>query len=294
MSMRMLGPLGGQRPATSPDPELNLDDPETNFMAMLKIRGDLSSKDFIFAFPGEAWAMIPQERNYRVFKTFGIGAGRIEEVPEGWRIYNREVLYYMDPDTGEILNEWVNPFLGGRKVEVMHIANDPVNGVFTREGHPVLSPPYPYIAYGDDIVFLWDFYIFRPADMSRAEYPRYSSGDMDQHAELWGIHGRKSDVLNPDITSGACVMSWSRVASWLPFMEMGNSPGSMVFHSQAVKLLGGVQELPRYVLDYTEKHFPKYLTAPTEWNGPEMKSSAGEFKKMIGRVMVARPSKIDS
>ena len=264
-----------------PDPELDLDDPETNFMAMLKIRGDLAEKDFFFAFPGEMWASIPQEGYTRCFKTFGIGAGRIEEVDEGWRIYNREVLYYMDPDTGEILQEWSNPFLGGKKVEVFHVANDPVNGVFTRTGSPVLSPPYPYVAYGDDIVFQWDFYIFRPAHMSREEYPLYSSGDMDQHCELWGIQGRKSDVLNPDITSGQCTLSWSRVAQWIPFMEMGNSPGYMTNQSHCVKLLGGPSELPRYILDYTEKHYPKYLEAPTEWNGPQMTSQYEEFKSHI-------------
>ena len=48
-----------------------------------------------------------------------------------------------------------------------------------------------------------------------------------------------------------------------------------------MKLRGGASELPRYILDYTEKHYPKYLEAPTEWNGPEMKSQAGEFKKVI-------------
>lgn len=264
-----------------PDPDLDLDDPDVNFNAMLKIRGDIAEKDFIFAFPGEAWAMIPQEGNYRCFKTFGIGAGRIEKDGEDWRIYNREIVYYLDPDTGEILEEWNNPFLGGRKVEVFHIANDPVNGVFKRQGSWVLSPPYPYVAYGDSIVFQWDFYIYRPADMKRADYPLYSTGDMDQHAELWGIQGRKSDVLNPDITSGQCTLSWSRVAGWIPFMEMGNSAGEMIFHSQCVKLLGGVTELPRYILDHTEKHYPKYLTAPTEWNGPQMTSSYEEFRQHI-------------
>jgi hypothetical protein len=64
-------------------------------------------------------------------------------------------------------------------------------------------------------------------------------------------------------------------------MEMGNSQGHMVFHSHCVKLLGGVTELPRYILDYTEKHYPKYLTAPTEWNGPQMTSSYDEFRKYI-------------
>ena len=263
------------------DPRLDLDDPETNYMAMLKMRADLAEKDCLFAFPGEAWVMVPQEKNHRCFKTFGIGASRIEEVEEGWRIYSREVLYYMDPDTGEILETWNNPFLGGREVEVHHIANDPVNGVFARQGSPILSPPYPYVSHGDDVVFQWNFFIYKPAPLTRAEYPLYSSGDIDMHAELWGLKGRKSELLDPSITSASCVMSWSRVADWLPFMEMGRSPGKMVFHSHSMKLMNGLDDLPRYVLDYTEKNYPKYLEAPKEWLGPVMTSSAGEFKKKI-------------
>jgi hypothetical protein len=263
------------------DPRLDLDDPETNFRAMLKLRADLAGKDCLFAFPGQAWAMVPQERNYRCFKTFGIGASRIEEVKEGWRIYSREVLYYLDPDTGAILETWKNPFLGGREVEVMHIANDPVNGVFARQGNPVLAPPYPYVSAGDNVVFQWNFFIFKPAELTRSEYPLYSSGDKDQHAELWGIQGRKSEILDPKITSASSVTSWSRVAGWLPFMEMGTSPGTMVFHSHSMKLMNGVDDIPRYILDYTEKNYAKYLEAPKEWLGPVMTSSFGEFKKKI-------------
>ncbi len=263
------------------DTELDLENPETNFLAMLKLRADLSGADCISAFPGEAWAMVDQESNHRCFKTFGIGASRIEEVAEGWRIYSREVLYYLDPETGEILETWKNPWLGNREVEVFHIANDPVNGVFSRQGHPVLSPPYPYVAYGDDVVFQWNFFIFKPAELTRSEYPLYSSGDKDQHAELWGIKGRKSEILDPNISSASCVMSWTRVADWLPWMEMGNNPGTMAFHSHSMKLMGGVGDLPRYILDYTEKNYPQYLEAPKEWQGPIMTSSAGNFKKHI-------------
>ncbi len=272
------------------DPRLDLDDPGTNFRAMLKLRADLAGRDCLFAFPGVAWAMVPQEKNQLCFRTFGIGASRIEEVPEGWRIYSREVLYYLDPQSGEILESWKNPFLGGREVEVVHIANDPVNGVFSLKGHPVLSPPYPYVSAGDDVVFQWNFFIFRPAELTRSEYPLYSSGDKDQHAELWGIKGRKSEILDAAITSASCVMSWSRVCGWLPFMEMGASPGTMVFHSHSMKLMNGVDDIPRYILDYTEKHHAKYLEAPKEWAGPVMTSSYGEFKKRIdARRAVEKP-----
>jgi hypothetical protein len=64
-------------------------------------------------------------------------------------------------------------------------------------------------------------------------------------------------------------------------MEMGASPGNMVFHSHSMKLMNGVDDLPRYILDYTAKHFPKYLEAPKEWAGQVMTSSSGEFRKRI-------------
>ena len=227
--------------------------------------------------------MVPQEQNYKCFRTFGFGAGRYEKVDDGYRIYSREVLYYLDPNTGEILEDWSNPFLGGRTVKVAHIQNDPVNGVFSLTAPGPLAPPYAYVSCGDMVAFQWNFFIQHPAAMNRKDYPLYSSGDIDQHAELWGMIGSKTDILNPDTTSAYCTMSWSRVADWLPFMEMGNAPGKMIFHSHSMKLMDGPEELPRSILDYIEKHNSEYLTAPTEWNGPQMTSSAQVFKEMIDK-----------
>jgi hypothetical protein len=55
----------------------------------------------------------------------------------------------------------------------------------------------------------------------------------------------------------------------------------MVFHSHSMKLMDGPEELPRSILDYVEKNHSQYLTAPTEWNGPQMTSSAQVFKTMV-------------
>ncbi|MEJ2139659.1 MAG: DUF1838 family protein [Gammaproteobacteria bacterium] len=284
MTLRVLQSSGL---TTDRDPELDLDDPETNFNALLKLRGDLSGDDFFFAFPGQAWAMIPQQQNYKCFRTFGFGSGRFDKVDGDYRILSREVLYYLDPETGEILNEWSNPFLNDRKVEVVHIQNDPVNGVFSLNGRGPLAPPYPYVSCGDMVAFQWNFFIQHPNVLTREEYPKYSAGNIDQHAELWGLIGSKKDILNPDTTSAYCTMSWSRVADWLPFMEMGDAPGKMVFHSHSLKLMDGPKELPRAILDYTEKHHSEYLTAPTEWNGPQMTSSAQVFKDIVDKRRAA-------
>ena len=280
--------FGSRSEAAEGDKDWDMDDPATNFLTLLKFRADTSGADVIAAFPGEAWAMVPDEGNYRLFKTFGIGASHIEEVPEGWRIYHREVLYYMDPDTGEILGkEWKNPLLG-RNVEVFHIANDPVNGVFRPEGKGVLSAPYPYVANGDDIIFQWNFFIFHDNEMPRKDYPLYSQGRYQQHAELWGVQGRKSQAMNPDITSASSTTSWCRVGQWLPWMEMGNRPGIMVYHSHTYKLMGGATDLPRKILDYTEKNYPEYLESPKEWKDrTHNQSSYSVFKKTVDQRRAA-------
>lgn len=263
------------------DGDWDLDDPAINLLTLLKFRADTSGADVISAFPGVAWAMVPNVGNFPLFKTFGIGASHIEEVPEGWRIYHREVLYYMDYNTGEILSEWQNPFLD-RKVEVFHIANDPVNGVFRREGEGVLAAPYPYVAFGDEIIFQWSFFIYHKNEMPPKEYPLYSAGDYQQHAELWGIQGHKSDAMNPDITTAPSTTSWSRIGQFLPWMEMGNRPGNIVYHSHTYKLMGGAQELPRNILDHTEKNYAKYLESPKEWKDrTHNQSSYSVFKSVI-------------
>ena len=69
---RMRGAIG-----TAVGDDLDLNDPQQNLMAMLKIRGDISGEDFCFGFPGEAWAMVPGEGNFKMFKTFGVGAGHL-------------------------------------------------------------------------------------------------------------------------------------------------------------------------------------------------------------------------
>ncbi len=261
----------------------DLEDPATNLTTLLKFRADLSGADVVSAFPGEAWAMIPDEGNYRLFKTFGIGASHIEERPEGWRVYHREVLYYLDPDTGEILKDWYNPFID-RKVDVVQIANDPVNGTFLREGEGTLAAPYPYVAYGDDIIFQWNFYIFHENEMPRKDYPLYAQGHYQQHAELWGVQGRKSEAMDPNVTSASSTTSWTRIGQWLPWLEMGNRPGIIAYHSHTYKLRGGVGDIPKDILKYTEKNYPEYLESPKEWVEPRNnQSSYSEFKKMIDK-----------
>jgi hypothetical protein len=259
---------------------LNLDDPEDNLKALIKLQADLSGADAMGGFPGEVWGWVPGEGNRLLFKSYGIGASHVERVDNGWRFYHREIMYYLDPQSGEILTDWVNPYTG-KRVEVMHIINDPVNRFYSLSGGR-FSAPFPYTVHDDDLVFRISVFSFRDSVMPRAEYPLHSANNKYQAAELWTMNGRLSEVNNPDVTSASCVTSWARVGQWLPFMEMGNRPGIMVYHSDSYKLLRGAAEIPAYIRNYTEKHHPQYLESPKIWQGlEENESQLTESKKEI-------------
>jgi Protein of unknown function (DUF1838) len=259
---------------------LDLDAPEDNLKALIKLQADLSGADVISGFPGEVWGWVPGEGNTLLFRSYGIGASHVERVDNGWRFYHREVLYYLDPQSGEILKTWFNPQTGQR-VEVMHILNDPVHRFYAISGGP-FAAPFPYIIHDDDLMFRISVFSFRDSPLTRAEYPVHAAHDKYQAAELWTMNGRISEVMNPDVTSASCVTAWARIGQWLPFMEMGNRPGIMVYHSTSYKLLGGIAELPPAIRAHTEKNHPEYLESPREWQDLSLnQSQMTESKKAI-------------
>jgi hypothetical protein len=247
---------------------LDLSKPEDNLTALLKLQADLSGEQVVGGFKGYAWAWIPDEGNHKIFGTYGIGCSRLvwDEENQQYNFHHREVLYYTDPVTGDVLDTWHNP-ITDRKVEVLHILNDPVNRIYSQKPGP-FAPPYPNQTVGDDVVFQID--VFRATDrnpMKRKDYPLHAQQDLYQSAELWGIYGRKSEIDNPDVTSASSHTAWGRVGMWLPFMEMGNRPGVMVYHSQSFKMMDGIAGIEKKYREYTEANYPKYLEAPTEWTG---------------------------
>ncbi|MCL4720864.1 MAG: DUF1838 domain-containing protein, partial [Gammaproteobacteria bacterium] len=95
----LLMPGAGRAQAARGRPSLRLDDPADNCTALLKLQADISGRESIAVFPGEAWAWIPGEGNSKLFRTVGIGVSRVEWVPaeKSWRFYHREALLYLDP-----------------------------------------------------------------------------------------------------------------------------------------------------------------------------------------------------
>ncbi|SVC68475.1 uncharacterized protein METZ01_LOCUS321329, partial [marine metagenome] len=225
----MAAGMGVQPALAKTDWTLDLDSAEDNCKAMIKLQADLSGADTFGGFAGDVWAMVPNEGNFHVFNTYGIGASHVEYRPaeRAWRFYHREALLYLDPQTNEILDSWYNPFTE-RRVEVLHIINEHVNRYYEvggkddtnlRNRKGGINFPRPYEVHGDNLLFRVSFYRLEDNVMPRKDYPLHSQSDKYQTTELWGMMGRLSEIMDPNVTSASCMTSWSRIAGWLPFME---------------------------------------------------------------------------
>ncbi len=270
-------------PAQVPDGHrdpLDLSGPADNLKALLKMRADLSGAQVTWWMSGSIHSFVPGERSRHLFGFEGFSSSRIEPFERGWRLYHRELAVFKDPDSGRILERWLNPFLG-REVEVVPRLNDPVNVELpATPGAGPFAPPFPYLENGDDVWFNMDLFFLRPSPITREEFPLNVQSDLYQGAELYIWHVRRSDLEDPGLSSAPATCGWTRLGQWEPFMEMGNRPGILVFHAAAKKLMNGAEGLPAAFRRWVEQNQPRFLTAPTEFSTAN-ESQWTLFKKLM-------------
>ncbi|TXS92010.1 DUF1838 domain-containing protein [Parahaliea maris] len=196
----------------------------------------------------------------------------------------REVGFYTDLKTGEVLEHWDNPYTGER-VKVVPVANDPFNheiGPYYPEppsygglnkSKPVKRPLLlNWRETGDNKVFLHSpIHLFYPSALQPEEWPRESAGKMNRVSEMFTYVIDRDDLADPAKTSVEYSGAWSRITPWLPWMLMGQADGHCYYDC----MMGGYNDmrvLSPKIKAYAEKHYPKYFEAPTEWVDPSYSS----------------------
>jgi Protein of unknown function (DUF1838) len=234
---------------------------EEKLETFIRIRASQENTDQVCWFRGKVYAYIPGETHIPLFTLEGYNIARAEKVEGGYDFITREAVFYKDPVTDQILDTWTNPWTG-ETCNVIHILNDPVNAKFRAEQFGV-----PMEAWGDDVHTATDVFLKYPNPLPKAQWPRESTGDVYQGAELFRFIASRSE-LEGDAPSVACNISWVRFAPWTPWMLAGDQPGNLVYHTGGKKLMGGYSELPADIRAKIESDHPEYQTAPSEFSTP--------------------------
>jgi hypothetical protein len=270
----VLAPAIGLGAGAGKSPRTDLEDPAQRLEAFIRANGDTSGKPVATYGTGTVYAYVPGEKPRAVFGLQVVGMSRFEKIDGGYLRLHREIGYYTDLKTGEVIERWFNPWLQ-REVEVMPIENDPVNRRYTAQGGN-----YSYDLSGDDIVFYREVPLRYPNPLDRANYPLNSSGDFYEAMEMFTTFIRRDQLENARLTSIPSTGTWTRLGPWLPWMEMGAHPGYLVYHSRSFKPANGLAGIPQKLRDHIARDNPKYLTAPETFTEPD-ETSWTFFKKAI-------------
>lgn len=265
---------------------LNLGTPEGALAANRKIQCSLNDlQPVYFTWEGEAYGRRQGEADRRLFKVIGMNVRQCVTVDggpkgKGYRLVSREIMLYLDGQTGQVLEKWLNPWLN-REVEVLHVANDPVNQ----------PPQFPYQENGQAAAKWmgriqgeqWFQTLTVPLfyqNPLQGQYQRYVGGAY--HAtEMFNFTGPLGPLLSTaNRELGEVKVGWVRLSDWLPWMEMQGREGLLYIHA-AGQRLSSYDDLPKVLQDYIQQHRPEYRHPPVADDGRPNETSWTYFQKRV-------------
>lgn len=266
---------------------IDLATPEGAIQAARKVQCSLiDGQQTIYWFNGEAFSRVPGEADRKLFNVEGMNirtcVSKLDgKKGTGWRLLSREVLFYVDHKTGKLLRKWQNPWLN-REVDVLQTANDPVNQrwQFPRDenGEPNPSAKFQAVVQGNNWWETITVPLFYNNPLGGA-YQKYIGGTY--HAtEMFNFFGTMDDLTDPKKPNAAIKVGWVRLASWLPWMEMGDRAGMIYIHAAGRKI-DGWEELPSVIKDEIATNYPEYRTPPPLDDARPNETSWTYFKKKI-------------
>ncbi len=274
--------------ATAQD-RLSFDDPDDVVEMMRKIW--CSTEDGVvktFYWEGDVFARRQGEADKRIFSVQGMnirqcGDHEHETRGAGAKTTSREILLYLDPDTKEVLGSWDNPWTG-ETVEVMHVANDPVNGGF----YPI-GRGGPTTWMGNVIGDKWSSSFTVPLFYTNPLGGEYQTevGGTYHATEMFSFFGDVDEITDPATDSVPAHVNWVRISGWLPWMNMGGREGSLYFSTHGRKL-DSFDQLTETMKTQIATRYPEY-NAPPPLSDERKNMTSWEYYKAVKEGEIPAP-----
>jgi hypothetical protein len=266
-------------PLRSPPLDLDLDRPADNLLAWMKMRASLEGQDVYFWFTGTLDMAVPGEAIRPIVTVETLILRR--SVPRGdgvWHVTDWEASLYRDAVTGAIADELRNPVTGAT-VRPMHYREGPVTFEYRADAQPQLvglptpferkAAPFrqPWRVVGDDLWMVKDFYIFGQKQwLDIDEFPAETPATPLNVSSIATMHASLAEVLDPSVASTRTRYFYQATSDFLPWMQMGQRPGFVVWH-EAGKKLFSLAELPVATRDDLQRIHPVWFNRPVPWEG---------------------------
>jgi len=262
--------------------DLDLDTAEGALNAMRKVQCSLVDNEPItYYWHGDAFSRRMGERDKMLFKVEGMNVRSCSTIEDekmgmGYHLVSREILLYRDADSGKILKTWENPWTK-EEVEVMHVANDPVNHksyVTGRDGKPTT---FAGDILGDKWQMNFTIPLFYPNPLA-SDYQKQIGGTY--HAtEMFNFLGDLDDLKDGSKNTAAVQVGWARMSDWLPWMNMQGREGIIYMHTAGRKV-DSWDDMPDSMKDEIKKNYPEYVAPPPEGD-PRANMTSWKYYKAV-------------
>ncbi|MBB3925178.1 hypothetical protein GGR43_000879 [Sphingobium jiangsuense] len=271
---------------------LDPDRPEDAVEIMKRAQcGAKDGEPAVYYWTGRVYSRVTGEPDRLLFTGEGMNIRQCATVTDakrgkGYRQVSREVMLFTDPRTGEIVRQWTNPWTG-ETVEVMQIANDPVN----------VPAAFPYAADGKPFRLThkrMGQWLAMPIEVPlfyhnvlAGEYQDYVGGKY--HAmEIFDFVARADEILDTKSQTVSPSVSWVRISDWMPWMKMRGRQGQLVFNAVGTKL-ASFDALPKVLKDEIAANYPAYRQAPPTDDTRPNETTWTAFRKWIEERRKADP-----
>jgi len=244
--------------------------------------GEADGKAAVYHWSGRAYSRVDGEPDRLLFKIEGMNVRQCVSVNDpqrgpGYRLVSREILLYLDPATGEVVRNWKNPWTG-ETVEVLHVANDPVN---SRPSFAKNADGTPFTNANLRREGRW---FFMPSEIPlfytnplQGAYQDFVGGKY--HAmEIFDFAFDANEMLDTRNATSYPIVSWVRMAEWLPWMKMRGRPGIVVINAMGNKLKS-FEELPALLKTEIATNYPAWSAPPPGDDARPNETSWTVFKK---------------
>ena len=218
----------------------------------MKLHAATSDLQVPWYYTGRIYAVRERQAPVHLFNLEGTEIYWVRRAgPSAWTTQGSTLTFYRDARTGEYVDSFRNP-LNGRTLSVRpNVLRSRKPSTFSPQGQGLGGgDPAPWLVEshqsGDDV------WLVTSRALASAPQP---------WLEVQTITGRASQITDPGSSCPPAMFSSSYVAPWLAWMEMGDTPGHLLWHSSGRKL-GSIDEIPAGYLQRARRLQPGHFDAP--------------------------------
>ena len=287
--------------ASADDHRFDPSDPDDAFRMNTKVFCSLKEGEVsVYWWQGTVYSRVPGEKDRHLFNVHGMNVRQCKPFMDpvrgvGSRSVSREVMLYLDPETNEVLRTWKNPWTG-EEVEVVQVANDPVNSRAPSYARDEAGKPAAEFR-----MMVVDDYAYQGGGAARLFYKNPMAGDYqdyvgnDYHAsEFLTAAVPMADLTDAKASAVSdAVISWGRISRWMPWMKMRSRDGLLVHYTGGMRL-NSFDDLPDFFKAEIRENFPQYVAPPPTDDARPNDTSWTVMKRLIDERRAAEDTTEDA